>query len=123
MNKPFKLKPSNGKTWKRIRSVSNSPHAKAKRNKLKVAQAEVRERSGGRCERIIFIINSRERDIYRCSGDAIDYHHMLARSQGGDHSKENLLHLCRQCHSFCKDFPIKATCEGLVIPYKGYKHE
>ncbi len=49
------------------------------------ARRLVSERSGGVCE--------------GCGqARATDWHHRLARSQGGKWAAENGLHLCRQCH-------------------------
>ena len=45
---------------------------------------EVWERCGGRCE--------------YCGKKAVDPHHIIYRSQGGNNNKKNLIALCRKCH-------------------------
>ena len=49
----------------------------------KVRQA-VLERDNGRCQ--------------RCGNIAVDEHHILYKSLGGDEKEENLICLCRSCH-------------------------
>lgn len=83
---------------------------------------KVKERSEGRCERAFYELNG-ELIERRCNRYASDMHHVLARSQGGEHTVENLLHLCRIDHNFCKEHPLKAIRVHLVIPYKGFVYE
>lgn len=42
------------------------------------------ERCGGRCE--------------YCGKKAVDPHHIIFRSRGGNNSEDNLIALCRECH-------------------------
>ncbi len=48
----------------------------------------VRARSGGVCE-----IRSS-----RCDGRAVDYHHIIFKSNGGKDTAENIKHSCLICH-------------------------
>lgn len=102
------FKPRKGKIWKSLNRVSKSPHRRAARTIPESVKREVRERSFGRCER------------KGCQRIAVDFHHILARSQGGKHTAVNLKHLCRPDHTLCKDRPNEAIELGLVIPYAGY---
>jgi len=45
---------------------------------------DIWERCGGKCE--------------YCGKKAIDPHHIIYRSHGGDNKKENIVALCRTCH-------------------------
>lgn len=51
-------------------------------------RAEIRERSGGRCEA----------GFAGCYGTATEVHHRKNRSQGGSNALVNLAHLCHACH-------------------------
>lgn len=99
-----------------LRRVSKDPKRRAKRFIPHACLKALKERSGGRCERKYWFGTL---DV-QCQRKAVDPHHILARSQGGGHSLDNLLHLCRRCHDFCKQFPKLAILDELVIPYKGY---
>ena len=55
-------------------------------------KAEVRARSGGRCE-------WRDLDLERCINQANHYHHRLLRRHG-DHSAGNLMHVCFTHHEW-----------------------
>lgn len=90
-----------------IRKTRLSPIGKNSKSFIPPAvKAALKVRSGGRCERVI--------GRWRCANEAMDPHHVLAKSQGGKHTLENLLHLCRRCHNFCKDEPKRAEAEGLI---------
>lgn len=67
---------------------------------------EVEERSGGICEFVW--------DGVRCVWPATEKHHVLARSQGGKHTKENLLDGCGFCHAYCKNEAKDAIKRGFV---------
>lgn len=44
----------------------------------------------------------RDKGVCRlCSSQAVDLHHMLFKSLGGNNSTYNLISLCRICHSKC----------------------
>lgn len=72
-------------------------------------KAEVRRRSGGRCE-----AHSLRRPG-RCVNRAIQMHHRLRRGQGGPHTAENLLHLCGSCHRDVHADTGRAYDLGLLI--------
>lgn len=55
------------------------------------ASAEVRKRSGGKCEAML---GSR-----RCLKPAKDVHHIIPLSRGGTTTKSNMIHICADCHS------------------------
>ena len=113
---PFK--PRKGKTWKRLHPINP-------RNKDRFIPpdsiAAVKKRSGGRCERMIVTEHNGRRHYCRCPKPAMRTpHHILARSQGGDHSPKNLLDLCFDDHRWATDNPKQAIIEGIVIPYAGF---
>ena len=65
-------------------------------------------RSGGRCEFVAECyddIRCEDSTVHyyvdiRCDRPAVHRHHIRMRSQGGDHSLENLLHVCNHHHRF-----------------------
>lgn len=67
---------------------------------------EVRERSGGICE---FTWEGP-----RCTNTAHEMHHVLARSQGGKHTPDNLMDSCFPCHVRAKDQAKEAIRRGFV---------
>lgn len=95
-----------------VNPISKLPHRRIKRFIPKAVLVALRERSGGRCEFIW--------DFNRCKRRAIDPSHILARSQGGKHTLENLKHACRVCHNYCTEHPKEAVHRGFIIPYEGY---
>lgn len=81
---------------------------KALRDRAELVESAVLvdARSGGVCE---------ARDWpHECEGRATQYHHVRLRSQGGDNSPENLLHLCTQAHMRIHAFPADAVAAGLL---------
>ena len=58
----------------------------------KKRKEQLLERSGGRCEKVFA-------GSERCHGRAEDPHHIKARSKGRDDRIENLIAVCRTCHS------------------------
>ena len=70
----------------RMRRVGKKGRARSKR--LEAARPALEARSGGRCE----IPWCRRRG-------PLDPHHIVKRSQGGDDTLDNLLHLCRRDHA------------------------
>lgn len=101
-----------------LRRVSKDPKRRAKRFIPHACLEALKIRSGGRCEHIMWI---NLLDI-RCRKKASEPHHVLARSQGGDHSISNLLYICNTCHRDAHDNQRVAVEEGLIIPWKGYRH-
>lgn len=69
------------------------------------AKAEMRVRSGGRCEAGTTI----------CRGHAVLFHHIKRRGQGGKGVASNGLHLCVPCHTFLHDHPKVAYARGWLI--------
>jgi hypothetical protein len=67
----------------------------------------VHERSGGMCEMRVPGI---------CTGRAVQIDHIKNKSQGLDHSLDNLQHGCLACHKFKTENPDAAHELGL------YKH-
>ena len=63
----------------------------------------VKERSRGRCEARLPV----------CTGRGQHVHHVMPRSVRVDHSPENLLHLCSQCHTRVHDNTREARELGL----------
>lgn len=63
-----------------------------------------------------------ERDGYECrmchglySRYAFDVHHLLMRSQGGTDEPENLVTLCRECHTQVHEFPELSYKLGWLV--------
>lgn len=75
----------------------------AKRRKI------VYDRDGGRCRRCGVTI----------SLDKCHIHHIVRRSQGGAHSLENLVTLCRDCHSLMPEHQ-KVNGGPFYTSYSGY---
>ena len=61
----------------------------------------VRTRSGGACE--------------ICGVEAVQMHHRRNRSQGGQWTPSNILHVCVQCHVTVTNNPNWATDRGYTI--------
>lgn len=70
----------------------------------------VRKRSGGLCEGRIKSV---------CRGKASHVHHRKIRSQQGDNSLENLLHLCMPCHTWVHQFPTVSYKLGMLVRSTG----
>ena len=66
-------------------------------------RAEVEARSGGVCE------------WPSCPELATDLHHLLMRSQGGEHTLTNLRALCRSHHRNIHDHPAQSYESGWLI--------
>lgn len=56
---------------------------------------ELWQRAGGRCERIVDLVNG-----VRCRSQVDDPHHLVKRSRGRDDRLSNLQGLCRLHHDF-----------------------
>lgn len=82
---------------------------KQRRSKKDKALPEARKqafaRSAGRCEA----------RWDGCSGTAHHAHHRLRRSQGGQHTPENLLAVCYHCHEQIHRNPAKAFERGHLL--------
>lgn len=81
-----------------------------KRVPPEVAETVV-NRAMGMCE-----IMSRETG---CNGRAEHLHHRRLRSQGGEHTVENLIHICSPCHAWLHAHPAIAYTNGWLV--KGVK--
>lgn len=67
------------------------------------ARALVAQRSSGLCE--------------MCRrAEATDWHHRKNRSQGGEWTPSNGLHLCRNCHRVVTEQPYAARRWGWAVP-------
>lgn len=74
-------------------------------------KAVVEERSQGACERLLHPV---------CTGRAKEMHHRQMRSQGGEHSVVNLLHLCRECHrEYVHLHPADSYSHGWLVKSHG----
>lgn len=71
---------------------------------LKEARIVVAARSQGLCEGRTTV----------CTGQGEAVHHILRRSQGGQHDPGNLLVLCTACHSWVHANPLAAVEKGLL---------
>ena len=94
------------KPFNRVSKKQDARLRELRRVKLMVA-----ERSGGRCERMIL----RGWSYGCCDKLATDFHHKLLRSQGGQHTTDNVIHLCFWCHRWAHSNPKAAMAEGLVL--------
>ena len=81
----------------------------AKDRELDAVTPLLEARSGGRCE-----FRSGHYDDIRCDELADHRHHIRMRSQGGDHSLENLLHVCDHHHRFIHMFPALSYEHGYL---------
>ncbi len=72
----------------------------------KAERAEVKARSGGRCER-------KEDDI-RCPRWGTELHHIQSRKRLGSDYADNLLDLCLHCHGWVHAHPKLATEQDLM---------
>lgn len=70
-------------------------------------RVDVATRSGGRCELVL-----PHWRYGRCPRPASHMHHRLPRSQGGQHTAANLLHLCSDCHSYVHAHPAESYESG-----------
>lgn len=62
-------------------------------------KADVRERSGGRCEIGVPGV---------CTGRAEQCHHVIIKAQGGPDQPWNLLDACAACHRYVHEHPAEA---------------
>jgi 5-methylcytosine-specific restriction endonuclease McrA len=67
----------------------------------KQCRAVVKERSQLRCE--------------YCGHSAFEMHHRKNRSQSGQWTPANILHLCRECHRWATEHPTLANVFGLSL--------
>lgn len=70
-----------------------------------VAEA-VEDRAEGMCEALIPGV---------CNGRAEQLHHRQMRSQGGQHTVENLGHICHRCHDHIHKHPAWAYGAGWLV--------
>jgi len=93
---------------KRGSSIKRSPIAK-KPKKTEKGLAEARKaafaRSAGRCEA----------QWQGCQQSAQHAHHRLLRSQGGQHTADNLLSVCFSCHAYIHANPEQAYERGHML--------
>jgi hypothetical protein len=89
-------------------TLKRSGPIKTRRRKeegLAEARKVVFSRSSGRCEARWEV----------CTGVAQHAHHRLRRSQGGQHTPENLLAVCARCHTAIHDNPARAFDLGHLL--------
>lgn len=61
------------------------------------------------------------RDDYSCRkcgryvGASGELHHLLKRSQGGQHTEDNLVTLCHEHHGWAESHPLAAVAAGLGV--------
>ena len=70
-----------------------------------VAEAVI-ERSGGRCE---------AQNFPYCTGQAEQLHHRQLRSQGGEHTVENIIAVCAADHSRFHREVAEAQSQGWIV--------
>ncbi len=87
----------------RRESAKRAAQSGARRKTLAI----VRRRSGGRCEAQV---------SPGCTYVATDGHERLTRAAGGSITDpDNVVHLCRSCHTFCHDHRKAAERYGLLV--------
>ena len=80
---------------------------KKKKNRVPKDVAEaVIERSGGKCEAMNF---------QYCTGQAEQLHHRQLRSQGGEHTVENIIAVCAADHSRFHREVAEAQSQGWIV--------
>lgn len=70
-------------------------------------RSEVASRSSGLCEAVLL--------EHSCTGTGEHVHHRLLRSLGGQHTPENLLHVCPTAHSMIHDHPEDSYRLGYLL--------
>lgn len=100
------LRRSSGRTRNLDRPTTTPARAKATPIPADVRD-QVRARSQGRCE--VFD------GAARCPSDAHHMHHRLTRSRGGEHTAENLLHVCASDHARIHANPRWAYANGYLL--------
>ncbi|WP_288833730.1 HNH endonuclease [uncultured Corynebacterium sp.] len=50
-----------------------------------------------------------------CNGRAEQLHHRKLRKQGGEHTVENLVHICHHCHNYLHAHPAIAYTNGWLV--------
>lgn len=79
-----------------------------RKNRVPRGVAEVvAERAAGMCE----IMHPKA----LCSGRAEHMHHRKLRSQGGEHTVVNLVHVCERCHTYAHSCPAEANTNGWIV--------
>ena len=71
----------------------------------------VRERSDYTCEAMI--------PEAGCEWKATDMHHRQMRSQGGQHTVQNIVFLCRPCHHWTHLHPAISYTSGVLVKSTG----
>lgn len=64
-------------------------------------------RADGHCEAMIIAAG--------CTGRAEHLHHRKLRSQGGEHTVENVVHICHRCHRWIHHHPAQSYEWGLLV--------
>ena len=70
----------------------------------------VRDRADGACEMLLHP---------HCVGMAQQMHHRQMRSQGGEHTVENLIHICAACHHYAHMHPAISYTHGYLVKSHG----
>lgn len=104
-------------TWKRLNPISKNPRRKEKRFIPPINREKLEERSGGWCE---FYLRADKTPtlredplaIRRCFKRADDPHHIKKKSRGGGNEVENLIHGCRECHTWTEKNDREAVKRG-----------
>lgn len=52
----------------------------------------------------------------RCQRIAVHFHHRTLRSQGGEGTFDNCLHVCTSCHDHAHAHPTEAVEQGWIVP-------
>ena len=102
---PGKITPAQRKAWNDEPPV-RAPKRTSRRNKTipEASRAEVRRRSGGRCE----ILHE------GCLGVGTSMHHRKLRRHG-DHRPCNLIHVCAAMHALIHHYTWESYEEGWLV--------
>lgn len=103
------LDDARGRLWKEVEPIGKSGAARRRRRPRTIppeVAAQVRSRSRGMCE-VAHLIG--------CGPHPAQHlHHILMRSHGGEHTAENLLHVCEPGHRLIHGNPAVSYELGLL---------
>lgn len=121
---PFKVKA----TWKKLQPISKAKHRRQKRFVPPATLLELDQRSGGRCECYIWVVDNipamKDGEFFLAHSDKMvrctrwaerQPHHLKKRSRGGKHTKENCLKVCWEHHAYIENHDKISVQRGLSI--------
>lgn len=92
---------------KRVPIKTQSYKRRSENGKRAQVLAKLRQTRGG-CE---------ARFVRGCTGEMHDGHEVLTRGRGGSITDpDNILMVCRPCHTYITEHPREADCAGFTVP-------